>query len=171
MPSRINILCLFTLILCCPLIGISQEEHSHSVATKPESEIHLSTALQEALTEEMFAIQDAMMELIPLMSAGELPQVAKLAKKIEGSFIMKQKLSAEQLEELHQKLPPDFLERDQSFHRMAGMLAHVAEEGHVELVNFYFYKLNEGCSSCHSKYAKSRFPALAGGSTQHEHKH
>jgi len=31
----------------------------------------------------------------------------------------------------------------------------------ADVVNFYFYKMNDACVSCHGKYAAERFPGLA----------
>lgn len=159
-----------SLAACLPVFG-SGEQEAHHAPAEAGPEIQLSPPLQQALAHEMLAIQNAMMDMVPSIAAGDWPQVAKLAEQIEGSFIMKQKLSAEQMEELHHVLPPGFIELDQSFHRLAGMLGHVAEAGHVELVSFYFYKLNEGCVGCHSKYAQHRFPAFAAKTQEPQHTH
>ncbi len=171
MSKKVVLVLGLSLALCLPVVGAGEGEDPHHSPADAGPEIELSPPLQQALADEMLSIQNAMMDLVPSISAGDWPQVAKLARQIEGSFIMKQKLSAEQMEELHHVLPADFIELDQSFHRMAGMLGHVAEEGHVELVSFYFYKLNEGCVNCHSKYAQHRFPAFAAqsGGSQHTH--
>ncbi len=170
MSNRALLFLGLALVVCLPVLGEGEHETHHPPADAAP-EIQLSPPLKQALADEMLGIQNAMMDLVPSISAGDWPQVAKLAKQIEGSFIMKQKLSAEQMEELHHALPDSFIELDRSFHQMAGMLAHVAEAGHVELVSFYFYKLNEGCVSCHSKYAKHRFPAFSAKSQEPQHAH
>ncbi|MDQ7090110.1 MAG: hypothetical protein Q9M50_05625 [Methylococcales bacterium] len=74
---------------------------------------------------------------------------------------MKQKLTPEQMQALHKSLPAAFIHLDHNFHRSAGMLAHVAEEKKMELVNFYVYKLTEACVQCHTHYAQQKFPALS----------
>lgn len=153
------------------VLGAAEEPAHHPTPAGGEPEIRLSEPLRQALAEEMLAIQNAMMDLVPSLAAGEWSEVAKLGRRIEGSYIMKQKLSADEMEELHRALPAGFQELDSSFHEMAGMLAHVAEEGHVELVHFYFYKLNESCVTCHRRYAGQRFPAFSAGSPEPRHAH
>jgi hypothetical protein len=110
-----------------------------------------------------------MQELVPDIVSGNWEGIAAQAKEMEGSYIMKQKLSDEQRKELRQKLPAGFKELDGTFHRLAGMLAHVAEDKHAELVSFYFYKLMDTCTQCHSRYAAERFPSLASEEEQHKH--
>ncbi len=135
-------------------------EQNHHEKTSSEHDIQISPDLKNLLNQEMTAIQKGMMELIPAIAAGNWEEVATIGKNIKASFIMKQKLTKAQKQELHRVLPADFIERDQSFHMSAGMLAHAAEQKNADVVNFYFFKLNEACVSCHSKYATDRFPGL-----------
>ena len=80
--------------------------------------------------------------------------------KIRDSFILKQKLTEEQIAELHHTLPAEFLEMDRTFHSTAGKLAHAAHQQDGELVHFYYYRLHSQCTKCHSKYASERFPSF-----------
>jgi hypothetical protein len=123
--------------------------------------LHLSPPVRAALVQEMKSVQENMTGMLPHIAAGEWEEVAHLAQKIEGAYIMRQQLSPGQMEELHQALPPEFIELDHAFHKMAGMLSHVAQEPHVELISFYYYKLTESCIRCHSKFAQQRFPKYA----------
>jgi hypothetical protein len=71
-------------------------------------------------------------------------------------------------------LPASFLKTDKEFHYYAGMLAHVAQVGKLELINFYFSKLTESCARCHSEHATYRFPGFSTekhGHKQGEHDH
>ena len=140
-------------------------------ATLAENEIHLSADLHQLLSQEMVAIENGMQDLVPLIAAGEWGQVASIAQKISDSFIMKQKLTAAQKEELHQVLPQQFVEMDQDFHASAGMLAHAAGMKNADVVGFYFFKLNTACVACHTKYAGERFPGLVHGKESDEHQH
>jgi hypothetical protein len=90
--------------------------------------------------------------------------------KIKKSFILKQKLTKAQKEELHRVLPQQFIEMDMDFHKSAGMLAHAAEMKNADVVNFYFFKMHTACVSCHSKYAAERFTGLK-KSRDEEHHH
>ncbi len=100
------------------------------------------------------------MKIIPAIAAGDWETIAKIARQIKASFILKQKLTPEQLKELHSSLPPEFVEMDMRFHSNAAKLAEAAHQRDGELVNFYFSKLHGECMTCHAKYASERFPGL-----------
>lgn len=169
-----------TILFCLPQLTLAADhghhakpETEHAHHAKPEA-AHgplLSADLMSLLNQEMALIQKGMMGLIPAISAGEWDEVASIGKKIKASFILKQKLTEAQREELHQVLPPAFIEMDQDFHKSAGMLAHAAEMKNADVVGFYFYKMNAACVSCHAKFAAERFPGLAQGGEQDGHHH
>ncbi|MCK4506922.1 MAG: hypothetical protein KAU27_00165 [Desulfuromonadales bacterium] len=144
-------------------------EHGHHQKPSTEDGIQVSPDLKKLLNQEMAAIQNGMMALIPAMSAGEWDEAATIGKNIKASFIMKQKLTKAQKEELHRVLPPSFIEMDQAFHKSAGMLAHAAEMKNADVANFYFFKLNEACVSCHAKFATGRFPGLVKSADEDGH--
>ncbi len=85
------------------------------------------------------------------------------SRQIAGSFILAQRLSAEQRAELHRVLPPAFLGLDGAFHLHAEKLAAAAGARDAELAAFYTYPLLDGCASCHAQYARQRFQAAGGG--------
>lgn len=136
----------------------------------PVDHLHLSTGLTKLLQQEMQAIQQGMQSLIPAIVSGNLEAVAETGDKIQHSYIMKQQLTTEQLQEL-QQLPPAFRELDQSFHRSAGMLAHAARMKNVDVMNFYFYKLTDTCVACHTRFAANRFPELTTVDSHGGHHH
>ncbi len=136
----------------------AKQHEGHSVEER--TGLHLSHDLKAVLNQEMNEIQEGMMKMIPAISAGNWEVIADVAARIENSFILKQELTREQIEELHDSLPAEFVEMDHGFHSTAGKLAHAAHEHDGELVNFYFYKLHTQCTKCHSKYATERFPNL-----------
>ena len=90
---------------------------------------------------------------------------------MEESYILKQSLTESQIKELHSVLPHEFIEKDQRFHYLAGMLAHAAKSEKTELINFYFSEMNEFCASCHSIFATDRFPALLKKEKKDGHSH
>ncbi len=141
--------------------SINAEDKAHQTHVTASKQLELPADVKPLLTQEMQQIQQGMMDLIPLIASGQWDGIAEIAKKMQNSYIMKQKMTQEQMHALHKSLPPAFIALDQNFHRSAGMLAHVAEEKKSELVNFYFYKLTESCGQCHSQYAQQRFPAFA----------
>lgn len=138
-------------------------EHAHHMESQKSEEVQLSPSLHALLKQEMGLIQEGMMDMIPAIAAGEWDKVSTLGQKIKESFILKQKLTEAQKEELHRVLPKQFIEMDMDFHKSAGMIAHAAEMKNADVVNFYFYKLNAACVSCHGKFAAERFPGLAKG--------
>lgn len=118
----------------------------------------LSPELRVLLNKEMLAIQEGMMAIVPAYSSGDNVEVAAIAKKIEEGFILKQALTNAQKQELHSKLPEQFLILDRQFHYNAGMLAHAASNKKQELIGFYFTQLSEACAGCHSQFAVHKFP-------------
>ncbi len=121
----------------------------------------LSPELRQLFKLEMAGLQGAMLELFPAVVAGDWEGIARIAARIRGGFVLAQKLTAEQREELLRSLPPDFLARDAEFHETATGLEHAAQRKQKELVPFYVYRLTEACVGCHSRHAQARFPAFA----------
>ncbi len=144
-------------------------EHVQHVKPQPSQRVALSPDLLALLNQEMGLIQQGMMDLVPAIAAGEWDKVSAIGQKIKASFILKQKLTDAQKEELHRVLPQQFIEMDMAFHKSAGMLAHAAEMKNADVVNFYFYKMNAACVSCHGKYAAERFPGLTNGDEGKHH--
>ncbi|MBW2475932.1 MAG: cytochrome c [Deltaproteobacteria bacterium] len=169
-------LCLFC---CSPFVMAASHEHdehntksyanrAHHMESQISQGVQLSPSLLALLNQEMRLIQQGIMDMVPAIAAGEWDKVSALGQKIKESFILKQKLTDAQKEELHRVLPQQFIEMDMDFHKSAGMLAHAAEMKNADVVNFYFYKMNAACVSCHGKYAASRFPGLSkGGKVEH----
>jgi hypothetical protein len=132
----------------------------------------LSPQVRSLLTKEMFALENGMKLIFSATISGELGDVEQIARQMKDSFILKQELSQHQMHELHQKLPEEFLKKDGEFHRLAGMLEHVAKQQNTELVGFYYAKLVESCVSCHSEYASHKFPRFSTETSEHsEHNH
>lgn len=143
-----------------------------SAACYSENKVEsLSPELRALLTQEMLAIQEGMKNIVPAFASGNISEVSEIAGAISRSYILKQQITDAQKHELHEKLPNGFIEKDQQFHKYAGMLEHVSNEGHTELVSFYYSKLLESCVGCHSEYAKHKFPAFKNKITEKKHHH
>ena len=108
----------------------------------------------------MQALQSGMMSIIPAYISGNWGEIETTAAKIKSSYILKQSLTESQANELRTVLPNEFIEKDQRFHYLAGMLEHAAKNKKPELINFYFSEMNESCVSCHAVFATHKFPAL-----------
>jgi len=167
---RLLLTCIFVLCLSNAVLAESIEHHAteHN-SGKAQSVSHLSPAIRELLKQEMNSIQKTMTEILPLLVSGDWRHVSKLAAKIAGGHIMKQKLTPEQGKELMATLPQGFKDLDNTFHNSASMMSHVAEQGHIELVAFYYYRLTELCITCHGQYAQHRFPKLFLVPQEHSH--
>lgn len=150
---------------------ILAEDEDHTGGRPAKNVISLSADLHRLLGAEMIAIENGMKDLVPAISSGEWETIATIAQGIRDSFIMKQKLTTAQKEELHRVLPDLFIEMDQDFHNSAGMLAHAAGMKNADVVNFYFFKLNDACVACHTRYASGRFPGLAKDDDVDNHQH
>jgi|SRR5690554_670333 len=131
----------------------------------------LSPELRVLLIQEMVSIQQGMQDIIPAFASGNLSAIEKIAAQMKNSYILEQKLSDKQKHELHEKLSQAFIAKDQEFHKYAGMLEHVSQKKHTELVGFYYSKLLESCVSCHSAHATHRFPALTVSAEESAHHH
>ena len=88
----------------CYFISIGQasdtkQRETHTI--KERSALQLSHDLKMILNQEMNEIEQGMMKIIPAISAGDWENITKIAKKIKNSFILKQKLTEKQIEELH----------------------------------------------------------------------
>ena len=132
--------------------------------------IGLSPKLQQALTDEMRALNEAMPRLVVAVAVGDWHTIHELGGRIRDSFIMKQAMSRKERAELHRALPQGFLQMDADFHAHAGRLAQAAAEHDGELVAFYSYRLMDGCMRCHAAYASDKFPGFgkpAGRGHQH----
>ena len=176
-----TLLLIAAMLFCFPQFvpAAGQEHHDHNAKPEAEGAQHmevqasqggqLSPELLNLLNQEMGLIQQGVMDMVPAIAAGEWDKVSAIGQKIRESFILKQKLTDAQKEELHRVLPQQFIEMDMDFHKSAGMLAHAAEMRNADVVNFYYYKMIDACGSCHGKFAAERFPGLAKGAEEGHH--
>ena len=143
----------------------------HNMDHKSGNGLGLSDNLKELLKQEMNEIKKGMESLIFSIASGDWEKTAKTGHDIKHSYIIKKKLTESQRHELHEKLPMQFREIDKKFHYYAGMLSHAAKERDAELVNYFFYKMNESCTSCHSKFVKDRFEGFKQRNRHEQHDH
>jgi hypothetical protein len=148
------------LIILFPGLSFGAEALKHKDHETKTGVEMLSPDLRDLLSQEMRALQDGMMSIIPAYISGNWTEIESTSNKIKSSYILKQSLTENQVKELHSVLPHEFIEKDHRFHYLAGMLEHAAKSKKPELINFYFSEMNESCVSCHSKFATHKFPAL-----------
>lgn len=171
MTHFFRLLLTFCIFISLGNLALAEQESHHTAhsSEKVQSVTALSPAIRELLKQEMTGIQKTMTEILPLLVSGDWQHVSQLAEKIADGHIMKQKLTAEQAQELVATLPQGFKDLDNNFHNSASMMSHVAKQGHIELVAFYYYRLTELCITCHGQYAQHRFPSLFLVPKEHSH--
>ena len=164
---------LFLALLVAGTVAASAQSHEHPVSAPPVVLAaalaaapagpmqQLSAELRGLFRDEMVALQGAMLELVPAIVSGDAEATARLAERMRAGYVLAQKLTDAQREELERMLPAAFLERAGEFHEFAGGLADAAREHRAPLVPIYFYKLTESCVGCHAHYAAHRFPGYA----------
>ncbi|MCF6301405.1 MAG: hypothetical protein L3J52_09870 [Proteobacteria bacterium] len=163
-------ICIAFLLALLPIMGNTGEKHSHIKPEKTHGVEALSSDLRNLLSQEMLALQNGMMAIIPAYISGNWEKIETIARKMKNSYILKQSLTEEQAKELHSILPFEFIEKDKRFHYLAGMLEHAAKNKKPELINLYFSEMNESCVNCHTAHAAHKFPALT-KKKQEKHTH
>ncbi len=152
-------------------IGVALAQQDHMAADKASPTLDLPPKLRAALVAEMGGLRDGVADIAVKLASGEWAAVATRATRIRDSFIMKQKLSPEELAHLERALPVEFLALDEQFHRHADSLAKAAHRKDGELATFYLYKMTEGCLACHARYATHTFRGFGGGKPAPAHSH
>ena len=162
-----------------PIMSIAEDKEHQEFHSKQKLESQekakgveaLSHVLRHLLRQEMQALQTGMMSIIPAYISGDWAEIENTAKKMKDSYLLKQNLTDAHMHELHSVLPESFIEKDQRFHYLAGMLEHAAKNQKPELINFYFSEMNESCVSCHTQFATHKFPGLLPKEDKQEHGH
>lgn len=148
------------LIILLPTMSYGADEQNEQKHANVSEVEMLSQDLRNLLSQEMLALQSGMMSVIPAYISGDWSAIEATAGKIKRSYILNQSLTESQVKELNSILPPEFFEKDQRFHYLAGMLEHAAKSKKPELINFYFSEMNESCVGCHAVFATHKYPAL-----------
>ena len=147
-----------SIIVLLLITGITYSEVS---STNIEMEkISLSKKLRRILSAEMNAVQHAICNLAIAIPAGKWNDITETANKISKTYILKKKLSSKELNDFYSKVPPGYKEIDDDFYLTAEQLSKSALDRNSEQVSLYFSKLNKTCVTCHSKYARQRFPGF-----------
>ena len=162
MKYTCKLISLVALLFAMPVaITHAENEHPHEPGISAPGVESLSPELRNLLLKEMRELQKGLMSIIPAYTSGNWREIEDIGLQMEHSYILKQNITKEQINEFHSSLPGQFIELDQRFHYFAGMLSHAAKIRKQELVGFYLSKLSETCVACHSKYATHRFKGFA----------
>ena len=127
----------------------------------PNQDIKLSPDLHNLLRAEMREIASGIQGVALSLATADWKSIQKTSAKIRASYIMENKLTPTQADELNKALPEQFKRLDAEFHQRAEKLRLAAVERDSELVVFHYSRLLESCTQCHSAYASKQFPGFA----------
>ena len=133
-------------------------------------DLHLSAATTALLQAEMREIAGASQALVYAIASGDWHAIERISDQIRASYVMEKELSAAQREELEAGLPGHFKALDAEFHARGEKLGSAAAVRDPELVTYQLSRMLETCVSCHSRYARQRFPGFAPPQQDH-HQH
>jgi hypothetical protein len=139
-------------------------------AGQPNPQLPLSAELMGLLRAEMQALLGAVQTIPAGIATGDWHQVVETSAQVGASYILEQKLTASQRQELKDKLPALFKHMDAAFHAEAKKLEAAAKQHNAQLASFHYYRMLETCSACHADFASTRFPGFA-QPAGHEHGH
>jgi hypothetical protein len=113
--------------------------------------------VQQLLSQEMQYIKSGMDEMLYSIISNDYKNVAKIARTIEHSYILKDKITQKQKQQLQASFPAKFFEYDMEFHESAQSLADFADfDDKKNLLEGYSNMVNQ-CVRCHESFAKFRF--------------
>lgn len=139
---------------------LHEHGHEHQHQPNQSAELLLAEDIRVLLQQEMQALRTAMEALVFPVASGDWSEIERIGTGIANTFIMKQALTPEQMQRLHQELPEEFKLLDKPFHGYARKMAEAANARNMELVHFYRSRMNETCTACHTRFATARFPNL-----------
>lgn len=112
------------------------------------------------LIQEMVAILGSTQTIIDAMVRGDDQVVAEEAQRIHDSFILAQEMTEEQHDALVSAASPEFLAKDEAFHRMGASLVTAAQNGNKAEQQEIFSQMLNACVACHTDHAAQRFPGF-----------
>lgn len=160
-----QLFCFFVVsfFLCSPS-SHAEEKHAET------NNLEISPDLMDLLRVEMRAILSGIQTIPAGIATADWERVADISSKISSSYILAQKITLEQRQELQQSLPEHFKKIDENFHLEAEKLELAARKHDAQLVAFHYYRLIDSCTSCHAAYATSKFPGfLPKSEIEHHH--
>jgi len=132
-------------------------------------DILLSPDLLNLLRTEMLEITGGIQSIGLSLATADWQSIQETSTKMCDSYIMEKKLTPAQAQELEQALPEQFKQLDAEFHHRAEKLGAAAQAHDRELTVFQYSRLLEGCTLCHSTFARTRFPGFAPAAQQDHH--
>jgi len=156
--SIVLVLTLISIIifLTCSVNG----DHPEKKETVERTSLTLSKKLKRILSAEMNSVQHGVTNLSIAIPAGDWNSIAETARNIKDGYILKKKLSDQEMKGFQNSLPEEYMTIDSEYKRLAEDMIYAAKKNDAKAVNLSFYKLNGTCIECHVKYAKKRFPGF-----------
>jgi cytochrome c556 len=93
------------------------------------------------------------------LPVGDWSSIAETAAKMKETYVLEKQLTQAQREEI-ERLPERFMALDEDFHARADKLRQAAISHDTQAVSSQFGALLNACVTCHSSFARSRFPGL-----------
>lgn len=149
-------------LLCNTAYTEETLEAQDSIALSPDTLMLLQAEMRELAV--------ASQAMVISYVSGDWQSIQRISEQIRASYVMEQKLTDAQKQELEDRLPGSFKQLDAEFHARADKLESAAANANAELVAFHYYRLLESCAACHSEYAASRFPGFSSFATD-AHRH
>ena len=141
------------------------EEHPAS-----PDDLQLSQEVRSLLQAEMREIAVAVQAVAVSLATGNWESIETISENIRASYVMEKNLTDSQRHELEDQLPDYFKRLDAEFHARAAKLGLAAAAHDAEAVAFQYYRLVEGCATCHATFATTRFPGFSSISpAKHQH--
>jgi cytochrome c556 len=162
-PNRTTFIFLILMVFGC--VSANAQE-----SPAAPNEFQLSPELMDLLRAEMQALLTGIQSLAMGIATADWKDVTEKSARIRASYILDQKLTPAQRQELDTSLPEHFKRLDSDFHLEAKKLEAAATAHDSQLASFHYYRLIETCTACHAIYAVSRFPGFK-PSTESAHHH
>ncbi len=156
-----------TLVLAIVIFVTPRLLPAEPSATIPS--LNMSPDLQQLFQAEMRELLLGTQHIAGALPVANWDGIADSALAMRNSYVLEQKLTTAQRQDLEQ-LPEQFKAFDEAFHHRAEKLAHAAKAKDAEAVSFHFSRLLDTCVACHSTYAKTKFPNFRSeGGAEHRH--
>lgn len=159
---------MFLAVLGVMLTGSTTAYAQESQASPDD--LQLSQEVRSLLQAEMREIAVAVQAVAVSLATGNWESIATISENIRASYVMEKNLTDSQRHELEDQLPDYFKRLDAEFHARAEKLGSAAAAHDAEAVAFQYYRLVEGCATCHATFATTRFPGFSSIiPEQHQH--
>jgi hypothetical protein len=163
--NYLSLLMIIFLILGCTEKQMENQDSQEMLKNEEQPEktvnnLELPERFLNILRQEMIQLNGGMGALLSYMIRGQGQEAAEIATTIHNSFILKQELTEEELNQLVSLLPERFIQLDRGFHQLADEIATTLKNEDFEKSSQIYGQMVEACLNCHSQFATERFPSL-----------